>query len=319
MLPRGQRPFLTALRSGSYAKLGYKMKILVTADTHLLKATEKKTLELLRKWVVDRRPDALLIAGDLSSASHAEHTLEQLRVCLPDGPIAVCLGNHDFWLHDAVRPEFHSLEQVIEHFWIPAAKRFDVTLLDVQNCTLDNLTIAGGYGHYDLGFAVPDLVYDGVQVTEEDYLAGHPRVGTALRWRDNQFMPAAFDLRALAAKEVSDLRRRLLAAKSSRILAVLHTAPFEELLGVVKLTDRPRQDPPSEYAFFRAYLGNRAMGDLILEFRQQLVGVVCGHTHRAAGPIDISGITGINIGSDYGDLKGAIYSSDTGQFERIPD
>jgi len=295
----------------------YTVKILVTADTHLLKATERKTLELLRQWVVDQRPDCLVVAGDLSSAAHAEHTLEQFRASFPSGPIVVCLGNHDFWLHDVVRSQFHSLEQVIEHFWIPAAKRFDVTLLDVQSWASNDLTIVGGYGHYDLGFAVPDLAYEGVQVAHQDYLAGHPRVGTALRWRDNQFMPAALDIQALAAKQVNDLRQRLEAAKDSRVLAVLHTAPFEDLLGIVKLADRPPLDPPSEYAFFRAYLGNRAMGDLLLQFRQQLVGVVCGHTHRAAGPLDVGGVTGINIGSDYGDLKGALYFSDTGQFERL--
>jgi Icc-related predicted phosphoesterase len=294
----------------------YTVKILVTADTHLLKATERKTLELLRQWVVDQRPDCLVVAGDLSSAAHAEHTMEQFRTSFPSGPIVVCLGNHDFWLHDVVRSQFRSLEQVIEHFWIPAAKRYDVTLLDVQNWESNDLTIVGGYGHYDLGFAVPGLAYDGVQVTDQDYSAGYPRVGTALRWRDNQFMPA-LDIQALAAKQVNDLRQRLGAAKDSRVLAVLHTAPFEGLLGIVKLADLRPHDPPSEYAFFRAYLGNHAMGDLLLEFRQKLVGVVCGHTHRMAGPLDVGGVTGINIGSDYGDLKGAIFFSDTGRFERL--
>jgi Icc-related predicted phosphoesterase len=293
------------------------VKILLTADTHLLKATERKTLELLRQWVGDQRPDCLVIAGDLSSAAHADRTLEQFRARFPDGPIAVCLGNHDFWLHDAMRSQLRSLEQVIEHFWAPAAKRFDVTLLDVENWVSDEVTIVGGYGHYDLGFAVPDLAYDGVQVTQQDYLAGHPRVGSALRWRDNEFMPPALDIQTVAEKQVNDLSGRLQAAKDSPILAVLHTAPFEDLLGIVKLADLRPHDPPSEYAFFRAYLGNRAMGDQLLRFRQQLVGVVCGHTHRAAGPLEVGGVTGINIGSDYGDLKGALYFSDTRRFERL--
>jgi hypothetical protein len=295
----------------------YTVKILLTADTHLLKATERKTLELLRRWVFEQRPDCLVVAGDLSSAAHAEHTLEQFRASFPDGPIVVCLGNHDFWLHDAVRGQFHSLEQVIERIWAPAAQRFGVTVLDIENWVSDDLTIVGGYGHYDLGFAVPQLAYDGVFVTHQDYLAGHPRVGTALRWRDNQFMPPALDIQTLAGKQVRDLSGRLQAAKGSPTLAVLHTAPFEDLLGIVKLAELRSHDPPSEYAFFRAYLGNRAMGDLLLTFKQQLVGVVCGHTHRMAGPLDVDGVTGINIGSDYGDLKGAIFFSDTGRFERL--
>ena len=76
------------------------MKILFTADLHLLRSTQQRTLLKIREWIAQHLPDAFIVAGDLSSAQQAGETLESLRDCFPKGPIAVCLGNHDFWMHD---------------------------------------------------------------------------------------------------------------------------------------------------------------------------------------------------------------------------
>ena len=103
--------------------------------------------------------------------------LESLRDCFPQGPIAVCLGNHDFWMLDNSRRERDSLSSIIERCWVPAAKSSGVVLLDGGNLHLQDVAIVGGYGHYDLGFAVPGLAYDGIRVTEEDYLRGSPSGG----------------------------------------------------------------------------------------------------------------------------------------------
>ena len=59
------------------------------------------------------------------------------------------------------------------------------------------------------------------------------------------------------------------------------------------------------------------MGKLLKEARDNLVAVVCGHTHRAAGPINLDGTIGINIGSDYGAPKAALFSCDSNKFERL--
>src|SRR5437016_4662649 len=72
------------------------MRILFTADLHLLRATQERTLLMVRKWIMLYRPDAFVVAGDMSSSQQAEDTLRNLRSCFPKGPIAVCLGNHDF-------------------------------------------------------------------------------------------------------------------------------------------------------------------------------------------------------------------------------
>jgi Icc-related predicted phosphoesterase len=293
------------------------VKILFTADLHLLPATQDRTLQRLRAWIVRFRPDAVVVAGDLSSASHADETLKKMRGCFSKGPIAVCLGNHDFWLHQSARKECHMLSTVIDRYWAVPARSFDVVLLDVENLSLEGITIVGGYGHYDLGFAVPDLVYEGIRVTEEDYLRGSPFAGSPIRWRDFQLMPSGLHPRKVALEQVEGVKTRLSDSGTFRVIAVLHTPPFEALLGLPTQNDFPL--PPSIYAFFRAYLGNRSMGAALREYQHKLVGVVCGHTHRRAGPINLGGgIVGMNIGSDYGDLQAALFSSDSDGFERLP-
>jgi Icc-related predicted phosphoesterase len=294
------------------------VKILFTADLHLLRATQDRILQSLRAWIVRCRPDAVVVAGDLSSAPQADETLKKIRGCFPKGPLAVCLGNHDFWLHDSARSECRVLSAVIDRYWVPPAKSLDVVLLDAENLSLQGITIVGGYGHYDLGFAVPDLAYDGVRVTEEDYLRGCPFTGAPMRWRDFQLMPGGLNLREVAFQQVEGVKMRLSESGNSGVIVVLHTPPFEQLLGVPTVIDMGSESPPSVYAFFRAYLGNRSMGAALWESRHKLVGVVCGHTHRRAGPINLGGMIGINIGADYGDPKAALFSSDSNRFERLP-
>jgi Icc-related predicted phosphoesterase len=295
------------------------VKILFTADLHLLRATQDQTLLKVREWITRYQPDALVVAGDLSSAQQAGETLKNLRGCFPQGPIAVCLGNHDFWMLDNSRRERDSLSTITERYWVPAAKSSDVVLLDGGNLHLHGVAIVGGYGHYDLGFAVPGLAYDGIRVTEEDYLRGSPSADSALRWRDFQFMPRELHPREIAHRQVESVRKRLAEAGNARTIVVLHTPPFEELLGVPPFSALPARSNPSIYAFFRAYLGNRSMGILLRQAPDNLVAVVCGHTHRRAGPLNLGGMIGLNIGSDYGAPKGALFSCDLNRFEHFLD
>jgi Icc-related predicted phosphoesterase len=139
-----------------------------------------------------------------------------------------------------------------------------------------------------------------------------------MRWRDFQLMPSGLHPREVALEQVEGMKRRLSESGASRVIAVLHTPPFEELLGVPTVNDMLSGSPPSVYAFFRAYLGNRSMGAALWESRHKLAGMVCGHTHRRAGPINLGGMIGINIGSDYGDPQAALFSSDSSRFERLP-
>ncbi|MBV9390415.1 MAG: metallophosphoesterase [Verrucomicrobia bacterium] len=287
------------------------MNILFTADLHLLIGTGDQVVRRIREWIRASCPDAFVIAGDLSNASQASNVFAQLRESYPTGPIAVCLGNHDFWLNNGIRGQYQNLDSVIDDFWVSAASDHAVTILDRGNCRLEDLTLVGGYGHYDLGFAIPGLMYAGVPVTASDYLQGKPPFATQVRWRDFCLMPQGLDLLKTAAEQVSGLADRLEMAGDARVLTVLHTPPFESMLGL------PSLNYPAQYAFYRAYLGNRTMGSVLERYRNKIVAIICGHTHRPFGPANVNGFIGINIGSDYGDPRAVLYCSERNQFTRL--
>ena len=292
------------------------MRILFTADLHLLRATRAGILKKVRAWISCFRPDGLIIAGDIASASQASDALGDIRRSVPDETIAICLGNHDFWLHGDARNQCDDLSAVIDRYWVPAAQASDIILLDRENFRIGAVTVVGGYGHYDLGFALPGLAYRGVAVTEEDYIRGCPSPDSPLRWRDFQLMPGSLHPRAIAFEQVRAVTARIREAGDSPLIVVLHTPPFEELLGIP--IAKGDGSHPSQYTFFRAYLGNRSMGEALRNLDEKLLAIVCGHTHRPVGPVGMHDTVGINIGSDYGHPKAALYSLETMTWERVP-
>jgi predicted phosphodiesterase len=279
------------------------MKLLVTSDLHLVRAWRPMVLDALTRWVREASPDALVAAGDIAVAAEADTALRELRRVFPDGPIIIAFGNHDFW--GGAVAGCRTLEATVERFWQPPAERYNVTLLDQENFDSEELVLVGGYGHYDLGFAAPGLRYEGKTVTREHYLRGRPPIETPLRWRDFDWMPEAKDVLKIARTQVGAVQSRILATGSHRIFVVLHTPPFEELLGIPDPSLLDPEDPPIR-AFFRAYLGNRAMGEMLRLYSERMAVVVCGHTHRAVGPVDLGGFAGFNVGSDYGMPRGFI-------------
>ena len=290
------------------------MKLLITSDLHLVLRWREVVLARLQEWITTYRPDGLVIAGDLSVAPEALNSLRHLRDIFPDGPIALTLGNHDFWSEPNNR--CRSLSQVIDRYWVPAADQFAVCLLDLENLTLGEITLTGAYGHYDLGFRYPNLRYDGALVTTEHYLAGRPPVPDPPRWRDFFRMPRDLDLARAAQDQVRGLEARLRTVTDKRALVILHTPPFAALLGIPDISS-VNLEAPSVYAFFRAYLGNEQMGALLREEKGRIVGVVCGHTHRGVAPMDLGDFFGLNIGSDYGEPVAYLFETETSRFTKI--
>ena len=279
------------------------MKLLVTSDLHLVRVWRPIVFTALTQWVREASPDALVITGDVAVAGEAETVLRELRRVFPHGPVIIALGNHDFW--GGAAGGCRTLAATVERFWQAPAQRYNVTLLDQENFYSEELALVGGYGHYDLGFAVPELRYEGKMVTRDHYLRGRPPIETTLRWRDFDLMPPAGDVLTIARAQVEAVQSRILAAGSRRMFLFLHTPPFEELLGIPGASLLDPENPPIR-AFFRGYLGNRAMGEMLRIYSTRIAGVACGHTHRAVGPVDLGNFAGLNVGSDYGVPRGFI-------------
>ena len=282
------------------------MRVLITADLHLVRVWRPAVIKVLEGWVREYVPDALLIAGDIAVASEAGAALNELRRVFPHGPVIAALGNHDFWV--GADSSCKTLPEVIEKFWSSPGNEYEVTLLDLENFRSEDLEFVGGYGHYDLGFAFPQLRYEGQLVTREHYLQGRPPVQTPLRWRDFDLMPSAEDLLMVASAQVEAIRGKILATESSQIFLALHTPPFWELLGIPSGVHLDPERPPIR-AFFRAYLGNNSMGEMLQFYSERICGLACGHTHRPAGPVDLGGFIGVNVGSDYGAPRGFIFDT----------
>ncbi len=138
------------------------MKILITADLHLnIPARHPRTgrtaFEVFAQEVKAHRPDAVVIAGDLGIPHRAQEWMAALRGAIGSLPFAFCLGNHDLWANPADHAKFVTLTQIAEAYWLPAAKMYNAVLLDFENAYWDDFTVCGGYGHFDLGLAEPDL------------------------------------------------------------------------------------------------------------------------------------------------------------------
>ncbi|MBV8330284.1 MAG: hypothetical protein JOZ61_07435 [Verrucomicrobia bacterium] len=63
------------------------------------------------------------------------------------------------------------------------------------------------------------------------------------------------------------------------------------------------------------------MGELLEKERQKVAAIVCGHTHRQAGPLTLTGLgaIGVNVGSDYGEARAVLFESESNRFERVLD
>jgi Icc-related predicted phosphoesterase len=290
------------------------VKLLLTSDLHLVPRWREAVLSRLREWIGAGRPDGLVIAGDLAVAPEAANALRYLRDIFPNGPIALTLGNHDFWSEQS--RGYRSLSEVINRHWAPAADQFAVRLLDLENLPLDDITLVGAYGHYDLGFRYPNLRYDGALVTREHYLAGRPPTPTRLRWRDFFHMPRDLDLASVAQEQVRGLAAKLRMVREKHAFVVLHTPPFAALLGIPDIST-VNLEAPSVYTFFRAYLGNERIGALLRQEKERIVGVVCGHTHREVPPMDLGSFFGVNIGSDYGEPSAYLFETETSRFTKL--
>lgn len=283
------------------------MKLLLTADLHTNIPTRgfphgKTVREMFAESVAHERPDVIVIAGDLGTATNANYALRVIREAAGDVPVAVVLGNHDFWLPEERHDEFPSLTAVVEGVWKPLAETHGIHLLDSANLEFGGLMISGGYGHYDLSFAQQACEIGGSPVTREIYLKG---VCGAYSWNDFKHIPrCGADLDKEARLQAQMLATRLDEALLSgrKLIVATHTCPWSELNGWPSNERRG--------SFYRAYSGNSLLGGVLGERAEGIALHFCGHTHKAVRELSIQGIRSFNMGTDYGAYRAVVYNTD---------
>ncbi len=283
------------------------MKILFTADLHLnvgarSSATGLSAIEGLAAAIAEENPAAVVIAGDIGIPKKAHEHVVAIRSVVGDRPLAIALGNHDFWLDSVALSQFSSLDQIVTRYWRDPIRDVGAVLSDRENMDLGKFAVVGSYGHFDLGLAEPGLKVQGVEVTEEIYLTGGMN---GIFWNDFRWIPnCATSICAEAREQAAGIATRIDAAITSgkRVLVAVHTCPWRQLNGHPLSGD--------ERDILSAYSGNSLVGTELTRRMNHLALVVCGHTHMMVREKNVNGILSLNLGADYGEFCGIVYETD---------
>ena len=289
-------------------------EILFTADLHLnINATNPRSgrsaMEDFAEAILREKPDVVVVAGDIGAAGHAARHLTEIRNAVGDRPLAITLGNHDFWLPSVGHAQFSHLDQVVTRFWREPARDLDIVLLDHENLDLGEIVVAGCYGHFDLGHAEPGLHVGGVELTESIYHSGG--IG-GVYWNDFRYIPnCATRIQEEAKEQAEGLAARMDAAIAAgkRLLLATHTCPWRELNG------HPLRGDASD--ILSAYSGNSLVGNEIQKRGASIDFLACGHTHKRMLERVLHRITSLNLGADYGQFRGVIYDADSRQIRWV--
>jgi predicted MPP superfamily phosphohydrolase len=280
------------------------MKIFFTADIHWVTPWKTRSIQKLEGQWKNANADLLVVVGDLAEASVARETCKLLRKIVGDKPVAIVLGNHDYWLGPKTRRKYKNIEEVEERYWVPATKDYGIHFLQRENLVIsETQVLVGSYGHYDLGFANPNLKINERKVTEEEYLRGTlDAEGFLGGWNDVVHMPCKRGLHDEARRQVDLLKGRVDHAGGKKILLAIHTPPFQELFC-------PVDDKNLVEQFYLAYAGSHQMGEFIRSKAEQFELIVCGHKGKRVGPMEVNGIKGVNVGSQYGEPCSFVYET----------
>lgn len=278
------------------------MRIIALADPHFDPASRPR-IRAVAEAVRAAEADVLVLAGDCATEGPAliPEVLDLLSGF--DGPRLMVPGNHDLWQTELPFETARIYEHTIPE--IAAAHGFH--LLDREPFFVGDTAFVGCMGWYDYAFRQPEAPQAGLTVTPvqvargadggmdfaavpgagekrweelgaEDYAAGGliwqaegaPHVAV---WNDAMHLDWGRPDAAVAAGFVDRLRAQIaaVAGRARRIVGVTHFVPFAEL-AEHHLTNPTR-------AFARAYLGDPALGEALLE-AEGLALVIYGHRHR---------------------------------------
>jgi len=296
------------------------MNILFTADLHLnIPARSPRTgltaFDVFAEMMEVENPDAVVVAGDIGTPAQSARHLVALRNVVGGRILAIALGNHDFWLDSIGHTQFFNLNQVMTRHWREPARDVGAVLLDLENAVVGDLAIVGGYGHFDLGLAEPNLHVRGRKITEDIYLSGGMN---GLFWNDFRSIPnCGTRVRAEAREQAAGIASRMdeAIASGKRLLVAVHTCPWRELNG------HPLRG--SEEDILSAYSGNSMVGREIETRAASIDFLMCGHTHMPVHEQVLHGIPCLNVGADYGRFRGVVYETDSRKIrwvgEPVPD
>lgn len=256
------------------------MRLIWLSDIHLnfLNTLADEAARMVARRVMDCRPDAVVISGDISDAPTVVPGLKALAAAVPC-PVYFVLGNHDF--------NYGSVAAVREAVGEPLAP---------------NLIYLPASGPIGLAPGVALVGHDGwADGRNGDFL------GTPVEVNDfyliQEFRPLAtrwgrYNLMAELADEAAQYFGEVLPSvvtANRQVVLVTHVPPF-----VDAAFHNGRVSDPDYLPFF----SNRCVGDVLREVmarhpKSQLT-VLCGHTHGAGVYEAADNLVVYTASADYG-------------------
>ena len=251
------------------------MKLLCLSDLHLrpdavVEAIDRKHLmpfpAQIAAAVAEVSPDAVVVTGDTVSPAQVCLLSATLRTFIPaDLPVVVTLGNHEFW-----------------------GRAFEDTLAKLKEQTLaePNIFYLDLIGAVELGgvnFVGGTLFFDGSMRIRENQ-----RIDQWAGWQDWRIVDIETRYMEINAYYVDMIRSKMKSGMPTALCT--HHVPHVLLNG----------HAPSHYSFYTG------MKDLVHELPFDPLFsncLICGHTHRRVIGEVVPGFMGVNVGSDYDDLK----------------
>jgi predicted phosphohydrolase len=257
------------------------VRIAFTSDLHIdITPQNRGLLPYLLGRVEELRPHVLVLAGDLGNDLSAWREALQQFQSLSIVKMVVP-GNHDVWMESK-----RALKRTQDSAWkynhaLPAsAEEFGFHYLPTKPVVFGEVGFVGSLGWYD--YSIRDQRLDGV-ISLSVYEKGEFSAGS---WNDVRYAawlryPASDNWRqrklritdAEVCQSMQDsLNRDLASFRESvdRIVAVVHTCPFESCIERTTLPDP-----------FDAYEGSSGIGEILTRYsgRHKIV-TICGHRHR---------------------------------------
>jgi hypothetical protein len=286
------------------------MKILFLSDIDLYSDNRESVMSQLGAIKNVAQPHAVVVVGDLAAPYLARESCSMLRGIFDIQPIAIVTGNHSLWLSGGTAMGLNP-EDIIEKFWKSATRTNQMILLDEGNFDLGDVIVTGGYGHFDFGFATPNLRIGDDLVNREDYERGITSGGVLIS-NDMRMLACARGTELEAQRQAEEIGRRLDAAIATGkpVLVVTHTVPFSEL--------NPDSKSPNDKASHpSAYSGNSLVGEVIKPRASRIDLLVCAHACAAVHEEIVQGVRSVNLGSSSDRIQGILYETETRQVTSI--
>lgn len=236
-----------------------KNKFLFLSDTHLNLASDIEKQNLIHN-IIKEDPEAILIAGDISSGKSIYEDLLYLSSSIPQHKIYIVLGNHDYH-HSSFKLVHNHIDKLCEKsnvFWLTNNKPIELSKYSA---------LIGAEGWYDGGTGYGPkalhITLDSLFIQELQKNIFSKKITSIFR--------------SVSYSHTENIIQKLYSVinKYEQIVLITHYPPWEKATKDLK---RPL------HKFWTAYDTNVNLGKelekVMKKFPNKKLIVLCGHTHK---------------------------------------